>query len=413
MNANASPLRVLVVGASGNFGARLTRLLALEPGVRTLACGRRSAPLEALAAGLVGVEACPGDRAGIDAAWLAARRVDVVVDASGPFQLADASLIEAAIAAGAHYADLADDRDFVLGVRRFDASARAAGVAVVSGASSTPGLSHAALDELTRGWCRIDAVEALISPSNRQRVGPAVARAMLARLGRPLRTFEDGAWTARTGWGSPRAVRLPGAGRRLAAPVDVADQELLVERYRPTRAARFEAALGLPIEQRALGVLAALVRSGALGSGLPFATWGLRAVNALTGLGRDVGVMRVRAAGLDATGTPVRAEWCLRATGRTGPAVPTLAALAVVRRLHDGTLAPGPVGATPCAGLLRLEDFAPELERLGIRTALTVRTTNARAGDAKGVAGAAAGAAGRARATRPAAPRTASPACRG
>ena len=298
-------------------------------------------------------------------------------------------------------------------MRRFDASARAAGVAVVSGASSTPGLSHAVLDELTRGWRRIDAVEALISPSNRQRVGPAVAHAMLARLGRPLRTFEGGAWTVRTGWGSPRAVRLPGAGRRPAAPVDVADQELFVERYRPTREARFEAALGLPLEQRALGALAALVRSGALGSGLPFATWGLCAVNALTGLGRDVGVMRVRAAGLDATGTPARAEWCLRATGRTGPAVPTLAALAVVRRLRDGTLAPGPVGATPCAGLLRLEDFAPEFERLGIRTALTVRTTDARAGDAKSVAGAAAGVAGRTRATRPAAPRTASPACRG
>ena len=46
----------------------------------------------------------------------------------------------ACIAAGAHYLDLADARDFVARIGTLDAAARAAGVAIISGASSVPAL---------------------------------------------------------------------------------------------------------------------------------------------------------------------------------------------------------------------------------------------------------------------------------
>ena len=47
----------------------------------------------------------------------------------------------AAIAAGAHYIDLADDGAFVAGIGALDEEAKAAGVAVISGASSVPAIS--------------------------------------------------------------------------------------------------------------------------------------------------------------------------------------------------------------------------------------------------------------------------------
>src|ERR1700686_2412057 len=87
--------------------------------------------------------------------------------AAGPFQGAGYRLARAAIAAGLHYVDLADARDFVAGFGALDAAARAAGVVALSGASSTPALSHAVLDRLTKGWRSIDTVDIAISPGNR------------------------------------------------------------------------------------------------------------------------------------------------------------------------------------------------------------------------------------------------------
>ena len=83
---------------------------------------------------------------------LAATGAFAVVDAAGPYQGGDYHLAAAAIAAGLHFIDLADARDYVAGFASLDAAARQAGVVALTGASSTPALSNAALDTLTAGW---------------------------------------------------------------------------------------------------------------------------------------------------------------------------------------------------------------------------------------------------------------------
>ena len=85
-------------------------------------------------------------------------------------------------------------------------------------------------------------------------------------------------------------------------------------------------------------------------------------------MGSDWGGMVAEAKGVDADGKPAIARWWLRAKGGAGPNVPVLAALAVVRRLRDGTL--GRSGAGPCVGLLSLADFNGEIARLGIETGI-------------------------------------------
>src|SRR5439155_26558140 len=107
------------------------------------------------------------DRKAVTADLLRASGASVVVDAAGPFQGADYRVARAAIAAGMHYLDLADGRDFVAGFATLDAEARAAGVVALTGASSTPALSCAVLDRLTAGWRQIDRIEIAISPGNR------------------------------------------------------------------------------------------------------------------------------------------------------------------------------------------------------------------------------------------------------
>ena len=74
--------------------------------------------------------------------------VDILINASGPYQWQDYRLARACIAAGVHYIDLADARAFVTGIAALDAEAKRAGVLVVGGASTVPAISAAVIDEI-------------------------------------------------------------------------------------------------------------------------------------------------------------------------------------------------------------------------------------------------------------------------
>ena len=191
---------VLVIGGAGTFGRRLVRGLIATTDLDVVIAGREIERVTAFAD-----EMRAGRRA--NRARARALRVDantvapdqlrrsgtfVVVDAAGPFQGGDYRLTKAVIAAGLHYIDLADARDFVAGFPHLDPAARKAGVVALTGASSTPALSNAALDRLTAGWRGIDTVEIAISPGNRAPRGLAVVRSILSYTGRPVRVFHEG-----------------------------------------------------------------------------------------------------------------------------------------------------------------------------------------------------------------------------
>ena len=271
-----------------------------------------------------------------------------IIDAAGPFQGGNHHLAKTAIAAGLHYIDLADARDFIAGFPALDAEARAAGVVALTGASSTPALSNAALDHLTWGWQRIDTVEIAIAPGNRAPRGLSVVRAILSYAGHPVRLFTGGAWTTRPGWGMTVRHTIPGIGRRWLGLCETADLDLIPARFAVRQSAIFRA--GLELSLLHLGLLAASlpVRAGLLRSLAPFAR-PFRALAALfTPFGTDRGGMAVTATGLDAAGTPIRAQWALVAESGHGPVIPTLPALAALRALATGTLSPG---ARPCVDL--------------------------------------------------------------
>lgn len=360
-------LRVLLVGAAGVFGRRLAERLAAEPGVTVILAGRTRRRLEALGGELgAGVEIRLLDREQVTAGELRGTGAAVVIDAAGPFQGSGSALVEAAIDAGLHYIDLADGRAFVSDIRRYGAAAHRAGVAVISGASSTPALSHAVLDRLVGGWRRIDAIRVAISPGNRSPRGRSVVRAILSWAGQPVHLFRDGGWTTAPGWGAARRMEFPGLGTRLVSLCETPDLDLLAERYQPRIAAEFLAGLELGILHRSLHVAGLAVQWGWLRSLAPLAGPARLLSSLLAPFGGDRGGMAVEVSGVDGGGQPVIARWSLAATGGRGPYVPTLAALALVRRIRDGEL--DFRGASPCVGLLTLEDFRRDFERLEIET---------------------------------------------
>jgi Saccharopine dehydrogenase NADP binding domain len=357
-------INVLLIGASGVFGSRIAEQLMCERGVMLTLAGRNKARLEAITNNIGQTAAIMKlDRDEIQAGDLAT--FDIVIDAAGPFQASHCKVIDAAIAAGCHYADLADGRDFVKQITRFDEDARAAGIAVITGASSIPALSHAVIDDLTADWQQIDAIQIGIFPGNRAPRGKAVVEAILSYVGKPVSVFRGGQWQFIPGWGQTHKVILPNIGKRWASVCDTPEQDLLVARYKPTQSAEFYAGMELGLLHLGLALLSLPVRLGIIRSLRPAAMWLLWMAKTVIAFGSDRGAMDVQVAGVDDQGRPMQARWTLQADANRGPYVPTLAAVIIVRKLRDdGVL---PIGAKACSGIVTLGEFQPDFARLSIK----------------------------------------------
>jgi hypothetical protein len=362
---------VLVIGATGAFGERLAEGL-IRSGIAVIGAARNAARLEALARRLgprFAVE--PLDRSGIDAARLRELRARwsglfAVADASGPFQTSDYALPRAAIGAGLHYVDLADARAFVGGSRVLDEAARAANVAVLAGASSTPALSHAVLDTLVAGSRKVIAIEVSITPGNRAPRGLSTVQAVLSTVGQPIPVFRGCRWVEEVGWGLNKTIELPGVGKRRVALCETPDLDLLVERYNPAADAIFRAGLELRVLHQGVAALGLLVRFGILKS-LAALVRPLRGLAELfKPFGTDRGGMRVDVLFENDAGQLVRRAWTLVAGAGDGLYVPTLPALAALKMLADGRLEWR--GAGPCAGVIPYDAIAAEFGHHNIKT---------------------------------------------
>jgi predicted dinucleotide-binding enzyme len=363
--------RVLVIGAGGVFGSRLAKGLVRD-GFEVVVAGRSLARAEATKAEVGAASATALDTRNLTPADLTATGAAIVVDAAGPFQGAEPRVAQTAIAAGLHYVDLADARDFVAGFGALDAAATAAGVTALTGASSTPALSNAVLDALTEGWTRIDAVEAAISPGARAPRGRSVTEAILSWLGRPVRVFEDGAWTLRTGWGEVVTRDFGAAGRRRLSLCETPDLDVLAERFQPHDRALFLAGLVPAFAHWGAWLLAQSVRATGVGA-RPLAGLVMTLSRLAAPFGDDRGAMRVEATGRDAEGRAARAVWLLTAPPGVGPVTPGIPALAVVKAIAAGRLQPG---ARVCVGELSLAELEAELAVHGIATTTTVEPSS-------------------------------------
>ena len=152
--------------------------------------------------------------------------------------------------------------------------------------------------------------------------------------------------------------------KRWASVCDTPEQELLVERYRPSQCAEFVAGLELPLLHLGLWLLSFPVRWSWMNSLRPFSGLLLWIAERLTPFGSDRGAMVVEASGRDTSDQPTAGRWSLDATTNLGPDVPVLAALALIRRIRDGWK-PEP-GARPCSGILALEEFEQQFDEIGV-----------------------------------------------
>jgi hypothetical protein len=361
--------RVLVLGGYGNFGSTIARRLAGDAEIRVLVGGRSRAKAAAFATALDAVHAAEAVEIDIEGnleAAFASARPDIVIHAVGPFQGQSYRVAEACIAAGAHYLDLADARGFVAGIGALDERARAAGVAVVTGASSVPCLSAAIVDRYLGQFARLASIDYGISTAEQGSRGLATAASVLSYAGKPIRTWRGGAWVEVFGWQDLHAEIYPELGRRLFGDCEVPDLDLFPARYPGLGTIRFcagheVAALHLATWAMSWGVrLRLLPRLSRLAPLL------LRASRLFDGLSTGRSGLHMILSGVDEAGAPKTIRFYLIARSGHGPHVPCIPSILLAQRLARGeAIAPG---ARPCLDLIGLDDYLGALEGLDIST---------------------------------------------
>ena len=356
--------RVIVLGGTGVFGSRLADLLVRDGHSVRIAGrdGRRAAQV----ADRLGAVPLVLDRTG-DLGALG--DCDVVVDCAGPFQrygeqpgLDPYSLARACIAAGADYLDLSDAAAFTQGIRALDADAQAAGRVVLSGVSSVPALSGAAVAALADGLDEIAVIDTAILPGNRAPRGRSVMISILEQVGRPLRQWRGGAWDTVSGWSDRKRYDLAPSLSRSGYAIGAPDLELFPEAF-GARSVLFRAGLDLGLFNRVLEALGWFRRATGLAQGRWTVVLARAVAGALGGAGIDRGGMSVAVIGYIGSGW-VRRTWHLVADAGEGPFVPAVPARALIRRLDDL-----PRGARPCVAELGLREAEAAMSDLAVPTA--------------------------------------------
>ena len=377
-----SGLGVLIVGGYGTFGGRIVELLENEPRLVLYIAGRSldraRAYCETRSKAKARLVPTIFDRDGDLSAHLVALRPHVLVDASGPFQTYGQGryrVIEACIAHGVHYLDLADGSDFVEGVHAFDPAARRAGVFVLSGVSSFPVLTAAAVRRLSADMARVTAIRGGIAPSPYAGVGTNVIRAIAGYAGQPCTLRRSGRpavghpFTEHMRFTIAPPGRLP-LRNTLFSLVDVPDLRALAGLW-PEADSIWMGAGPVPESlHRALAALAWLVRLRLVRSLLPLAPLMHLASNRLA-WGEHRGGMFVEVEGVLASGASTQRSWHLLAEGDDGPLIPSMAVDALVRKVLEGQTPP--VGARAAVRDLELDDY----EKLFASRTIHVGTRNA------------------------------------
>ena len=401
--------RVLVLGGAGTFGSRISGHLARSPNLQVVLAGRKMLPLQELKRV---VESTNPRHGGVRAAHevlmvqldiqhpgalraaLQDLRPAVVIHTAGPFQGASYDVARECAEQQCHYLDLADDRAYVTGFGALDGVAKANGVTLLGGCSTTPALTTAVIDALAPEFSRLTSVDIALSPGNKLPRGVATIASVVSYCGKPFSMLKDGAADHRVvGWQGMRETAFPGVGSRLVSHCDVPDLSLLPRRYPALCTVEFRAGmelrvfgLGLWLFSRCLPNVDYVKLAGPL----------LKASLLFMPFGSDDGAMRVRLRGTrpcasgggggggcgegegdgkgdgegEGAGAGGRQQsgqqeeehevtWSMFAGGGDGPQTPVAAATILAEMAVAGRLAPG---ARPCMGEVTLQQFRAEVE---------------------------------------------------
>ena len=336
-------MKVLLLGGTGHFGGRISRRLAQSSDIEVIAPTRSELN--------IGSDNLAGELGKLDP--------DLVLHTAGPFQAQNYAVARACIDAGCHYVDLADGREFVTKFSTLDADAKAAGVTLISGASTLPGVSSSVVEAAKSNLDKLTKVEVSIAPAHQTPRGLGTVLAVLSYCGRAFTTLRGGHWETVYGWQDLRSQHYPGFRQRLSGVCDVPDLELMPLHYPELETVTFHAALEARWEQLALWLMAWLTRLRLVRNWEKFAPTFASVSQRLIGFGSDRGGMHIHIEGSVAGTQKSCLDWYLVAGNNHGPEIPCTPMIVVAKKLLSGELSER--GAFACWNLFSIEELLQEL----------------------------------------------------
>ncbi len=357
-------MKVLIIGGYGTFGFRIAQGLSDEESLTLYIAGRNLSKAQVACSSLSGQATflpLKLDRNHLSLDF----KPDLIIDASGPFQSYNGSpVLDYCLAHGIDYADLSDDGQFVQDVRQQEETAREANIFAVSGLSTCPVLSAIGLGEIEAEIGPVTHAMIGIAPSPKADLGRNVIGAVMSYAGQksvPIR--RDGKTETVAGLTEIReaTICVPGDMPLPRLPFAVADApDAIVLPYgfcnltdvwtgAGTRPVWLHRILIMLARGISLGVLPKLNRLTNL----------FHRARGLFRFGLHRGGMIV--SGANSMGA---ASWHLVAEGNHGPFVPTLPAVAFVKK-YLNTTAPE-IGAYSGDEVVDLQDLKPEFAKLNI-----------------------------------------------
>jgi len=340
-------MKILILGGYGTFGSRLARLLIEEPNVKLIIAGRSIKQAEDFCQKLNSnrSSAVYLDRNEFDIEkQIASIRPNLLVDASGPFQLYENDpyrIVKMCINQSIDYIDLADGSRFVRDIRQFDQQAKQKNIFVLSGVSTCPVLTATVVRYLARDLKNIHSIKGGIAPSPRVDIGRNVIRAISSYAGKPMLKVQNGQLT--TSYALTETMNytisppgyLPLTNRHFSL-VDVPDHEILRDLWPNVDSIWFGAGPIPSSLHYLLNSLAWLVRCRIIPSLLPFTSIFHRTLNIVRWSGESHGGMFVSIEGTNKFDEKIDKSWHLIAKDDTGPFIPSMGIAAIVHRILNG-----------------------------------------------------------------------------
>jgi hypothetical protein len=361
--------RVLIIGGYGNFGSYIARALATDSNITILIGGRSNEKADEFARSLAAINPASGCVLDIDAdleSRLRELRPHIVVHTTGPFQSQDHRVARAAICAGAHYLDLADARQFVGTIGELDDDAKAAGVAVITGASSVPCLTAAFIDRYRSQFARLESAVYGIAAAQATNRGLGTAAAILSYVGKPFMIWATGKPKQVFGWQGLHALRYPELGLRLFGYCDVPDLEVFPTRYPELRELSFVAGHEVKLLHIGTWLLSWIVRLRLMKSLSPHAERLLKLSFLFDWLGSDKSGFHMFLSGVGHDGAPKTIRIFIIARQIHGPNIPCIPAILLAGRIAAGEQIAA--GARACLDLVNLDQFMKAIAHLDIDT---------------------------------------------
>jgi Saccharopine dehydrogenase NADP binding domain len=359
------PMRILVLGASGQFGKRLCRRLVRLDGLHLLLAGRDRQKLEAARRQLAAPDAkadtivCDiNDPRFADALYV--RKVALVIHLAGPFQEQDYQVARACLRAGVAYIDMADGREFAANFASLDREAKEKKIPLITGASTVPGLSSAVLDEASKDFSEINAAEYGICAALKTGLGLATLQAVLSYCGKPYEVLKNGDRATVHGLGSPRYHDFPAPlGRRYVVDCDIPDHALFPARYPALKQMSFGSCLDVPGLARILALMSFAVRKGWITDWNFLSGFIKPFMDIARSLGSPHSGFFMYLDGRDKRNAPRKMMLDILARDGSGLEIPVTPVVLLVKRMLQGEQFPA--GAYPCMGLFSLAEFQQEL----------------------------------------------------